>query len=154
MARANQLRLTTKLARQVGRNSIYEPARIKPRGGKKRAVTLVAPFISHHLQLQYPDRYTDLFACYEMRAITFANMRRHIHIRTYIHTCICIYVSISKDKHFEDDFSFFFLFLFFVREILQIIIMSRLLENNCGENHKRRLRRSVRLIRFPVVKSP
>lgn len=112
MARANQLRLTTKLARQVGRNSIYEPARIKPRGGKKRAVTLVAPFISHHLQLQYPDRYTDLFACYEMRAITFANMRRHIHIRTYIHTCICIYISISKDKHFEDDFSFFFLFLF------------------------------------------
>lgn len=88
MARANQLRLTTKLARQVGRNSIYEPARIKPRGGKKRAVTLVAPFISHHLQLQYPDRYTDLFACYEMRAITFANMRRHIHIRTYIHVYI------------------------------------------------------------------
>lgn len=71
---------------------------------------------------------------------------------TYIHTCI--YISISKDKHFEDDFSFFFLFLSFVREILQIIIMSRLLENNCGENHKRRLRRSVRLIRFPVVKSP
>lgn len=155
MARANQLRLTTKLARQVGRNSIYEPARIKPRGGKKRAVTLVAPFISHHLQLQYPDRYTDLFACYEMRAITFANMRRHIHIRTYIHICICIYIYRSRRINISRTiFLFSFYFFSFVREILQIIIMSRLLENNCGENHKRRLRRSVRLIRFPVVKSP
>lgn len=111
MARANQLRLTIKLARQVGRNSIYEPARIKPRGGKKRAVTLVAPFISHHLQLQYPDRYTDLFACYEMRAITFANMRRHIHIRTYIHTCICIYIYRSRRINISRTiflFSFYF----------------------------------------------
>lgn len=72
---------------------------------------------------------------------------------TYIHTCIYIYRS-RRINISRTIFLFSFYFFSFVREILQIIIMSRLLENNCGENHKRRLRRSVRLIRFPVVKSP
>lgn len=86
---AYQLRLTTKSsATSREKFHLRAGADKAARGGKKRAVTLVAPFISHHLQLQYPGRYTDLFACYEMRAITFANMRRHIHMYIYIYISI------------------------------------------------------------------
>lgn len=101
---AYQLRLTTKSsATSREKFHLRAGADKAARGGKKRAVTLVAPFISHHLQLQYPGRYTDLFACYEMRAITFANMRRHIHMYIYI------YIDL-EGKHSVDDFSSSFLF--------------------------------------------
>lgn len=142
---AYQLRLTTKSsATSREKFHLRAGADKAARGGKKRAVTLVAPFISHHLQLQYPGRYTDLFACYEMRAITFANMRRHIHMYIYI------YIDL-EGKHSVDDFSSFLLFPpSFVREISQIII-PRSVENNCEENRKRRLR-IVKAVRFSVAK--